>query len=356
MVASPSQLVKEPRMRETRFAIFGTGFWSRFQLAGWQEIPNVRCVAVYNRTRSKGQAYADAHGIPAVYDDATKLLDEQEIDFCDVITAVETHASFVKLCCEHGVRVISQKPMATSLAEAESMVAGCQAAGVPFYVHENWRWQPQIRAFKAALDAEQIGAPFRARVHYNSSFPVFENQPFLKELEQFILTDMGSHILDVVRFLFGEVESLYCQTHRVHADIRGEDVATLLMRMANGMVVEAEISYASRTEHERFPEAFILVEGSKGSLELAPDLWLRETTSAGTWSRRLEAPIYPRGDPAYGVIWPSIVAENRDLLADIRGEGQAETTGVDNLRTVRLVFAAYESAAHNQVIRPYRDI
>jgi len=343
-------------MRETRFAIFGTGFWSRFQLSGWNEISGVRCVAVYNRTRSKGEAYAKAHDIAAVYDDAARLLEEQEIDFCDVITAVETHASFVRLCAEHGVPVICQKPMATTLSEAESMVDVCRAAGVPYYVHENWRWQPQIRAFKAALDSERIGTPFRARIHYNSSFPVFDNQPFLKELEQFILTDMGSHILDVVRYLFGEVKSLYCRTHRVHADIRGEDVATLLMGMANGMVVEAEISYASRSEHERFPEAFILVEGAQGSLELAPDLWLRETTCAGTWSRRLKVPIYPWGDPAYGVIWPSIVAENRDLLTDIRGEGQAETTGADNLRTVRLVFAAYESAARDQVIHPNQDL
>ena len=56
-----------------------------------------------------------------------------------------------------------------------------------------------------------------------SGFPVFANQPFLKELEQFILTDLGSHTLDTARFLFGEAESLYCQTRRVHPDIKGED-------------------------------------------------------------------------------------------------------------------------------------
>jgi D-apiose dehydrogenase len=65
-----------------------------------------------------------------------------------------------------------------------------------------------------------------------SGFPVFNNQPFLKELEQFILTDLGSHTLDTARFLFGEASSLYCQTRRIHADIRGEDVATIMMAWA----------------------------------------------------------------------------------------------------------------------------
>ena len=61
-------------MANLRFAIFGTGFWSRFQLAGWQEIGGAECVALYNRTRSKAEALARAFGVPAVYDAAAELL------------------------------------------------------------------------------------------------------------------------------------------------------------------------------------------------------------------------------------------------------------------------------------------
>ena len=48
------------RMPELRFAIFGTGFWSRYQLAGWRELPGVRCVALFNRTRAKAEALGRA--------------------------------------------------------------------------------------------------------------------------------------------------------------------------------------------------------------------------------------------------------------------------------------------------------
>jgi len=337
-------------MTPLRFAILGTGFWSRFQLAGWQELDGVQCAALYNRTRARAEALADEFGVPAVYDDPEELFGNERLDFVDVITNVETHSQFVHMAAAHRLPVICQKPMATRLAEAETMVRACQEAGVPFFVHENWRWQTPIRQFKALLDEGRIGNPFRARVHYCSSFPVFDNQPFLKELEQFILTDMGSHILDVARFLFGEAESLCCQTHRVHPDIRGEDVATVMMRMGGGITVLCEISYASRTEHERFPETYITVEGDKGSLALGPDYWIRVTTEQGVYARRYPPPHYTWADPAYDLVHASIVPCHANLIGALKGTGAAETTGEDNLKTMRLVFAAYESAASGRVV------
>jgi D-apiose dehydrogenase len=339
-------------MSKLRFAIFGTGFWSRFQLAAWQELPGVECVALYNRTVAKAEALAREFGVPAVYGDAEALLDQEELDFVDIITDVDTHSWFVHLAAQRGLPVICQKPMAPTLEVAEQMVATCQAAGVPFFIHENWRWQTPIRQFKRLLDEGRIGEPFRARIHYCNSFPVFQNQPFLKTLEQFILTDIGSHILDTARFLFGEAESLYCQTHRIHADIKGEDVATVVMDTDTGMTVVCEMSYASRTEHERFPETFILVEGQKGSAELAPDYWIRITTADGTHARRYPPPRYAWADPAYDLIHASIVPCNADLLQALQGRGQAETTGADNLHTMRLVFGSYASAARDQVVHP----
>src|SRR5206468_2248172 len=131
----------------------------------------------------------------------------------------------VQLAAQREVAVICQKPMAPTLSDAERMVSVCRQARVPFFIHENWRWQTPIRVLKKVLDAGTIGVPFRARIDMISGFPVFKNQPFLRELEQFILTDLGSHTLDTARFLFGEAATLYCQTRRVHRDIKGEDVA-----------------------------------------------------------------------------------------------------------------------------------
>ncbi|MEM6280652.1 MAG: Gfo/Idh/MocA family oxidoreductase [Chloroflexota bacterium] len=335
-----------------KFALFGTGFWSHFQLAGWNELDGVECVAVYNRTKAKAEQFAEKFGIPAVYDDAQALLDNEDLDFIDICTNVETHAPFTKMGAAAGIDVVCQKPMAVDLAEAKEMVATCDAAGVKLFINENWRWQHPIRQFKTQLDSGTIGKPFRARIHYANSFPVFDNQPFLKELEQFILTDIGSHILDTARFLFGDAHTLYATTRRVHPDINGEDVATSMMTMGDDAItVLCEMSYASRTEIERFPETYIYVEGDRGFLELGPDFWIRETTEQGTLAKRHVPPGYPWADPAYDLIHSSIVTCQQDILDGLCGKG-GETTGADNLKTMQLVFGSYMSAAEKRVLEP----
>ena len=338
-------------MPALKFAVLGTGFWARYQVPAWLEVGGAQPVAAYNRTRAKAEEVARRFGIERVYDDPEELLQRERLDFVDIITAVETHAALVSLAAKYRLPVICQKPMSTDLATAERMVAECRQAGVPLYIHENWRWQTPIRALKQALISGVIGRPFRARIDMLSGFAVFENQPFLKELDQFILTDLGSHTLDTARFLFGEASSLYCQTRQVHPDIRGEDAATVVMNMGEQVSVTVNMAYAGNfLEREAFPQTFIFIEGEHGSLELSQDYWLRTTTREGTHLKRVPPPRYSWADPAYAVVHAAIPACNANLLGALKGEAPAETTGEDNLKTVRLVFASYDSARSDQVI------
>jgi len=338
-------------MTNLSFGLFGAGFWTQFQLAGWREVGGTRCVAIYNRTGSKAKALAERFGIPRWYDDPVDLLERENIDFLDIVTGVETHPEFVRLAASRKLPVICQKPMAPSLQEAEEMVQACSSAGVPLLINENWRWQRPIREVRRILDSGEIGEPFRARIDMISGFPVFRNQPFLRDQKEFILADLGSHILDAARFLFGEMTRLYCQTRRVHVDIAGEDVATVVMESIAGATVVAELAYAgNHLEKDKFPETCIFIEGSRGSIELSLHFEIRVTTGSGTLSRRYPPPRYDWADPAYDVVHSSIVPCQANLLSALDGTGQAETTGEDNLKTVRLVAASYESARSGQAV------
>jgi D-apiose dehydrogenase len=83
---------------------------------------------------------------------------------------VATHRPMTHLAAAHRLPVISQKPMATTLAAATQMVRACREARVPFFVHENWRWQTPVREVKRELLRGMIGILFRARPHFCSSF------------------------------------------------------------------------------------------------------------------------------------------------------------------------------------------
>jgi len=339
-------------MKNLKFAVFGTGFWSYYQLSGWQELTGVEPLALYNRTRSRAEEVARQFNVPHVYDEPDELLRNHaaELDFIDIITDVDTHAYFTQKGAAYGLPVICQKPMAPTLQMARQMVAACQQANVKFFIHENFRWQAPIRRVKEILDTNVLGSLFRARVTFTSAFPVFENQPFLAELEEFILTDIGSHVLDICRFLFGEVSSLYCQTNRVNPRIKGEDVANVLLRMQNGVSCFAEMSYASILEKEAFPQTLLQIEGENGSIILKPNYQIVLTTRESSTTSIASPIMYPWVDPAYAVVHSSIVDCNRNILADLLGKGTAETTGADNFETIRLVHAAYESARENKVI------
>ena len=168
-------------------------------------------------------------------------------------------------------------------------------------------------------------------------------------LEHFALTDVGSHLLDLARFFFGEPHSLYSQHYRTRDDMAGEDVASVLLRMED-IICICEISYSTKTEYPIFPETLMYIEGKKGTLELGPDLWIRVTTDEGTFARRYAPPRYSWANPDYDVAHASLVPTNANLLNALKTGQPAETSGEDNLKTMRLVYSSYESAERNQVI------
>jgi predicted dehydrogenase len=199
------------------------------------------------------------------------------------------------------------------------------------------------------MESGKIGIPFRARIDMISGFPLFENQPFLRELEQYILTDLGSHILDVARFLFGEAQSLLLP-HAAHSS-RHKGRGCRDRNDENGQWHDRGVRNGLRRKFPRkrtLSRTFIFIEGSQGSIELGPDYWIRITTKDGTHARRYAPPRYDWADPAYDIVHASIVPCNADLLGALRGEHETQTSGDDNLKTVELVFASYESAANTE--------
>jgi D-apiose dehydrogenase len=339
-------------MDKFKFAVLGCGFWSKFQIGAWSELEGAELLAVYNRTLVKAQKIAAYFKVPRVYDNPEELFSHEKLDFVDIITDVDTHAYFVEMAVKQGVKhIICQKPMAPDFETAKRMVKLCNDAGAKLYIHENYRWQAPVRRFKQIIDSGVIGNPFKARVSFLSGFPVFDNQPFLKDLDHFILTDMGSHVLDVCRFLFGECDEIWCQTKAITPGIKGEDVAVVMMEMKNGMPVYTEMSYASIVENDTFSTLNILVEGEKGSVFLGPGFEIRTTTRKGTVSEIVKFPSYSWADPDYIVNHESGIHINRNILEDIQGRTKAENSGNDNLETVRLIWASYKSAESGKKIK-----
>ncbi|HZV04725.1 MAG TPA: Gfo/Idh/MocA family oxidoreductase [Gemmataceae bacterium] len=339
-------------MKRLSFATVGAGFWSHYQLAAWQELPSVQCIAVCDRDRARAEKLAAIRGVPAIYTDASEMIGREQPDFLDIVTEAAGHVDLVKLAAAMKVPVICQKPMALTPGECEELVATCRKAGVPFAIHENWRWQTALRRVKELLVEGVIGTPFRCRIDMISGFDVFANQPNLRTETRFILADMGCHLFDLARSYFGEASAVYCRTARVHPDIRGEDVATAVLGMNDGRTtVTVNMAYAGTPlEHECFPETLVFIEGDRGSIEVTPGCRIRVTTRMGTHVTHARPPRFAWAEPDYAIVQASMVACQKDLVHSLVSGVPSETDAADNLRTMRLVFAAYDSAQGGQVV------
>jgi len=84
--------------KKLKFAVFGTGWWSNFQIPAWLGIGNVELVALYNRTASKARKTAEKYGVSRVFDDPEELLKNVDLDFVDIFTEAPAHTDIVSLC------------------------------------------------------------------------------------------------------------------------------------------------------------------------------------------------------------------------------------------------------------------
>lgn len=324
--------------------LIGCGFFSQNHLHAWRDVEGAEIVALCDRDPERLAAAASAFGIARTYADAEAMLEAEDLDFVDVATTVATHRPLVELAAAHGRHVICQKPFAESLKEGAAMVAACRKAGVHLMVHENFRWQSAIRAVKRRLEDGVVGRPFWGRCSFRSAFDVYARQPYLAEDERFIIQDLGIHILDIARFLFGEAETLSARTQRVNPKIRGEDVATMLIGHAGGATSIVDCSYATILSQESFPQTMIEIDGEKGSLRLSRDYALTVATRGGSETVDVSPPLLPWAERPWHNVQESVFNIQRHFIACLEEGVEAETSGDDNLRTLALVHAAYDSA------------
>ena len=347
---TPRYARKTGKLRGT---LIGCGFFAENHLNAWTSmrdtpLEGVELVAVCDRDLAKAEAAARRFGIPRAYADAETMLAEQNPDFVDIATTLPSHRPLVELAARHGVPAICQKPFAESLEDAQAMVRACADAGVQLMLHENFRWQHPLLAVKQVLDEGWAGKPFYGRVQFRHGFDIITNQPYLAEDERYIIMDVGLHLLDVARFLFGEAGRLYCRTARIDPRVRGEDTATMLVDFHSGVTCVVELSTATRTEPEPFPECLVRIEGTDGTVELEQGYRLVLSRPGHREVRPVDAELLPWASLPWHVVQDSVLAIQRHWVDCLREGREPDTSGADNLATLELTFGAYRSAERGQ--------
>jgi D-apiose dehydrogenase len=332
-------------MTKLRGALIGCGFFAINHLHAWRGVEGATIVALCDRDVERLARVGEMFGIEKRYQDAAALFDRERLDFVDIATTVESHRPLVELAARYRLPAICQKPFARSMEDARAMVAACNAASVTLMVHENFRWQTPIKAVRDQIVSGRIGEPFWGRVSFRSAYDVFSGQPYLATSKRFIIEDLGIHILDIARFLFGDVKRVTARTRRVNPAIQGEDVATVLLDHESGLSSIADCSYATRLDVEPFPETLIEVDGSAGTIRLNQGYQMVVTGNNGVHKLDVSPQPLSWTSRPWHNIQESVLAIQRHFIACLREGREPETSGRDNLMTLALVEASYRSAA-----------
>jgi len=338
--------------RKLKAVAMGAGYFSGFQYEAWTRIPEVEMAAIYNRTESKGREKMAEYGIPAYYGDWREMIDREKPDFVDIITPPETHEEMCAYAAEKGVHIICQKPIAPALEECERIVANARSAGVRFMVHENWRWQPWYRKIKEIQQAGTIGdfthAYFLMRMGdgwgENAYIP---RQPFFRNYPRLLVYETGPHFIDMYRYLLGEVTGVYANLRQLNPVIKGEETGQLFLKFESGATAiwDANRYNEVETDTPRFTFGELRIDGMGGHLtmDFESNLRIKPLGKDGYEVDYKREKINFAGDCVYAIQRHFVDC----LLAGKPFEGEGE----DYLKTVRVVEAAYESAAKGQVVK-----
>jgi D-apiose dehydrogenase len=337
-----------------RVALIGCGFFARNHMHAWTALPGVEVAAVCDRDPARADAFARDFGATA-HTDADAMLEAVKPDLADIVTTVPSHRPLVELAARHARTVVCQKPFAETLADARAMVAACAAAGVPLLVHENFRWQRPFRLLRQAIDEDRIGTPRWMRLSFRHGFDVYANQPYLAEVQDLALTDIGLHLFDQARFLMGDIARVSCETQRRNPRVRGMDAFQALLRHTDGGVSAVDASFLSHLAPEPFPETLAVIEGDTGTLELTQGYRLRLHTGGRVTESDADAPVPAWGERPWHVVQESVAAFCAHAAAVARGEVQPQPSGAHNLDTLTAILAAIRSSETGQSV-PLSDM
>ena len=187
-------------------AILGTGRIADGQLApALSQVDGARLWSVLSRDAGRGAAFAERHGAAAaspVHTDLDSLLADADLDGVLIASPDKLHASQCIAAAGAGKHVLTEKPMATDVAQAEAMVQACAAAGVTLAIAYHMRWHAGHRQLAAAVHAGRLGTIRHMRVQWTFLADSDENWRASPEVGRWWgLAGVGTHCLDQARWL-----------------------------------------------------------------------------------------------------------------------------------------------------------
>jgi predicted dehydrogenase len=264
--------------------LIGTGYMGKCHALAWNGVAPVfgdverpRLVALAEVNAELAARKAAEFGFATSTGNWRDLIADPEVDVVSVTTPNQFHAEMAVAALEAGKHVWCEKPMATSLADAERMLAAARASGKAAVMGYNYIQNPLIRHMKSLIDDGAIGSLTHVRVEMDEDYMADPEEPFYWKSDAKsgygALDDFAVHPLSLLTLLTGMPAEVMTDMAKPYADrparnggrraVENYDIASVLMHMRSGI---SAVLMANRSAWGRKGRIAIQLYGSNGSI------------------------------------------------------------------------------------------
>ena len=318
-----------------RAGIIGCGSIATTHARAYQSVPGIEIAAAADPVERARRALHEQFGIPRIYADAGEMLRGEQLDFVSICLWHPLHAEFTLLAAVHRPRaILCEKPMATCLAEADAMIAACEANGVSLAIGHQRRFYRSWTRARELLAEGAVGTPVLVTVQTGDG-----------------LLNCGTHAVDAIRYMLGDPEAEWVfgaverKTDRFERNVRSEDCCMGLMQFKGGAqaLVQCDLTGTSQVENYSIRGSEGVLDVKQRELRLLRGGAPTPRTSGGVGTLGWEVIETGHEDP-----W---VCQVRELVMWVEGRSGHRNEARHGRAALEILMAIYQSAREREVVR-----
>ncbi|MDP3174715.1 MAG: Gfo/Idh/MocA family oxidoreductase [Phenylobacterium sp.] len=339
-----------------RFGLIGAGGIGAVRAQALTRSANCTLVAVHDVDPARARQAAPQ---AAFHADVASLLASPDVDAVVIATPPQFHERLAIDAMDAGKHVLVEKPMAASVEACRAMTETAKRTGRTLAVGFNHRYFEALKLLRDTVASGELGTLSHVRAYAGHMGLAEFKAPWMYDPQVMgggALFDNGIHVLDLVRYVMGDVTEVF--GHALHKvwNLPAEDNALALLRNADGVVGSLQASWSEWKGYQFHIEAY----GAHGMARAyyAPMQATVITMDKPGGARRVQRLFYPKAmlrEKLQGwqsTVIAAFIEEFDDFIAATRGEpgsGRA-ASGVDGLRSVEVAKAVYESGASGRAV------
>ncbi len=304
------------------------------------QIDGVDIAGIFDEDENRGKSMAKRFCGEKYYSDYNKLL-EQDMDAVIICSANSDHKEYVIAAAEAGCgHILCEKPIATTLEDAQAMIEKCREKGAEFGIAFPCRYIPAAMSAKRSLEEEAIGKILAASTTNHGSMP---GGWFIQAEKSGggAVMDHTPHVVDLLRwFMNSDPVEVYAEVDTLFHDMDIDDAGLVTIQFDNGAFATLDTSWSRTESFPTWGDVTMEIVGMDGVISIdafAQDLDLYSDA-------KMKAQFVYWGDNMD-------MGLTKDFVDSVTGKKPFQITGEDGLKALEVAIAAYKSAEKNTPVK-----